>query len=76
MLIDKYADREKISKWAEEGVEWAVENGIMAGIGNNMLSPDTNLTREQMCVMLQRFYNLVFESIEVNKANIHIDKKN
>lgn len=76
MLIDKYADREKISKWAEEGVEWAVENGIMTGIGNNMLSPDTNLTREQMCVMLQRFYNLVFESIEVNKANIHIDKKN
>lgn len=59
MLIDKYADRDKISAWAVEGVEWAVQNGIMTGVGGNKLAPDANLTREQMCVMLQRFAKLV-----------------
>ena len=55
MLIDKYADRDKISAWAVEGVEWAVQNGIITGIGGNKLAPDQPLTREQMCVMLERF---------------------
>ena len=62
MLIDKYADRDKISAWAAEGVEWAVKNGIMTGVGGNKLAPDANLTREQMCVMLQRFAKLLVDN--------------
>ena len=59
MLIDKYADRDQISSWAVEGVEWAVKNNIMTGVGGNKLAPEQPLTREQMCVMLQRFFNML-----------------
>ena len=43
----------------KEGVEWAVENGILQGneAGNLMLSQP--VTREQLCTMLYRMYKLV-----------------
>ena len=43
--------------WSKEAVEWAVENGIMVG-ANNDLMLRSDLTREQFCVMLKRFYDL------------------
>jgi len=75
MVIDKFTDKDKISPWAKESVEWAVTNGIMEGMGNGTLSPDTNLTREQMCVMLQRMYNMIYNSIKLEKANIKFENK-
>lgn len=56
MFIDKFTDRDKISAWAVEGCEWAVKNGILTGIGGGKLSPDGGLTREQMAVILHRFF--------------------
>lgn len=42
----------------EEGVEWAVENGILKGNdGDLMLSQP--VTRQQMCTMLKRLYDFV-----------------
>lgn len=56
MLIDKYSDRNDISAWAVDGMEWAVKNGIITGVGGNKLAPTAALTREQMAVMLHRFF--------------------
>lgn len=42
--------------WEKEGVEWARENGIMAGNGNGDLMLHSPLTRGQFCVMLKRYH--------------------
>ncbi|BBH22557.1 hypothetical protein Back11_39020 [Paenibacillus baekrokdamisoli] len=33
-------------------IEWAVQNKIVQGIGNNKFAPDSPITREQMAVMM------------------------
>lgn len=45
------------SPWALDSVTWAVNNGILQGKGNDNYDLQGNLTREQMCVMLKRFYD-------------------
>lgn len=42
--------------WEKDGVEWAMENGIMAGNGNGDLMLHSPLTRGQFCVMLKRYH--------------------
>lgn len=41
--------------WYTGSVTWASENGIVSGIGNNRFDPDGEITREQMCVIMDRF---------------------
>ena len=38
-----------------EGAAWARETGLVLGVGNNLLAPNDEITREQMCVMMARF---------------------
>lgn len=45
-------------------VEWANENGVIKGIGNNKFAPDENVTREQMAVIMLNFAKLL------NKADV------
>ena len=45
------------AKWAAEAVEWAVDNKIMVGSGDDLMLRQP-VTREQFCVMLKRFYDL------------------
>ena len=48
------------SKWAKDAVEWAVDNGIMVGSGDDLMLRQP-VTREQFCVMLYRFFNKIKE---------------
>ncbi|MCR4962270.1 MAG: S-layer homology domain-containing protein [Firmicutes bacterium] len=50
-----YDDALSISSWAVEAFRWAVQEGIVQGVGNNRLSPAANATRAQIATMLQRF---------------------
>ena len=43
----------------KEGVEWAVKNGILRGNGNGDLMLRQNVTREQLCTMLHRTFELL-----------------
>ncbi len=52
---DGFADADKIHDWAKEGVDWAVHNGMLSGMGENMLDPRGTATRAQAA---QIFYNL------------------
>ena len=52
-----------------EPVIWAVENGIVNGVGNNKFAPQNNVTREQLIVMLYRYAKLNGKLTE-NKANL------
>jgi streptococcal pilin isopeptide linkage domain len=38
-------------------VEWAVENKIVSGTGNNQFSPNRTITREEMAVMMVNYAN-------------------
>ena len=43
----------------KEGVEWAVENGILTGNSEGDLMLSQPVTRQQMCTMLYRFWKLI-----------------
>lgn len=45
--------------WEKDGVDWAVENGIMAGDGHGDLMLHAPLTRAQFAVMLKRYHDAV-----------------
>ena len=47
------------NEWAEEAVEWAVENGIIFGNGDGNLALRQPCTREQMMVFLYRFAQMI-----------------
>ena len=36
--LDKYSDASKVSSYAQYAMFWAVENGIVSGMGNNILA--------------------------------------
>lgn len=43
--------------WYTDAVAWAEANGIVNGVGNNKFAPNTDLTREQLVTILQRYAN-------------------
>jgi hypothetical protein len=53
--LSGFADAGEISKWALEAMQWAIGNGIVEGIGNDLISPKTGTTRAQFAAMMQRY---------------------
>ncbi|WP_130870897.1 S-layer homology domain-containing protein [Intestinimonas massiliensis (ex Afouda et al. 2020)] len=41
--------------WYTAAVDWAVEKGIVNGIGGNKFNPEQKITREDMCAAMARF---------------------
>ena len=54
------------SHWFYDGVVWAAENGIVAGIGEGKFAPNDKITREQIAAILYRYSE---------KFGMDIDKK-
>ena len=46
----------KADAYYAESVQWAVENGITNGTGDNKFSPDAICTRAQMVTFLYRYF--------------------
>ena len=55
--LSPFADDEKVSDWADEPLEWAVEAGIINGTDGNRLAPDGFATREQFAAIIERYDN-------------------
>lgn len=53
-------------KWYSPAVQWAAANSIVNGTSPDHFSPDDNIQRQQVCVMLIRFAGL--KKIELNKV--------
>ena len=53
--LSPFADDEKVSDWAGEPLEWAVEAGLIKGTDGNRLAPDGNATREQFAAIIERY---------------------
>lgn len=55
MAVREFADYEEISEYAKTPVAWAVNTGIISGVGNGSVSPKTTTSRGQAAVMLMNF---------------------
>jgi len=53
--LNTFTDADAISEWALQAMKWAAGNGIVEGIGNDLISPETGATRAQFAAMMQRF---------------------
>lgn len=45
--------------WSKKAVNWALENHLLLGDENGDLKLRGHLTREQFCVMLKRYHNMI-----------------
>lgn len=52
--MQSFSDAGDISRWAQEGVAFCLEQGILAGMNDNTFSPQTKTTRAQFCVILSQ----------------------
>lgn len=52
---EKFADTSAISDWAVAAVEWARENGIINGKGENLFDPSGQATRAEVAAILQNY---------------------
>lgn len=57
--LDKYSDRESISKWAETAMSWAVANGLISGTSETTLSPGKKATRAQIALIIMNYHEMI-----------------
>ncbi len=53
--LEGFADAGKVSSYARNAVEWAVERKILAGKGNGVLDPRGSATRAEVAAVLMRY---------------------
>ena len=53
-----FADAASISAFAQEAMQWAIENGIINGMSETTLAPQGPATRAQIAIIMVRFENL------------------
>lgn len=51
----KFTDRDHISTWALEAVDWAIENGFLTGLTDTILAPGEYATRAHAVKMLSLY---------------------
>ena len=47
--------------WDKASIEWAKERGLIKGYPDGSFKPNQAITRAELCVMLERFYALLWE---------------
>ena len=53
--LNGFNDAAAVSEWAVKEMRWAVDEGIINGVGNDTISPKTSATRAQVATMLMRY---------------------
>ena len=54
-----FTDSANVSTWARNAMIWAVQNGILDGVGGNRLNPKGTTTRAQAAAIFMRLSNLI-----------------
>ena len=57
--LSAFRDGGSVGFWAVNGVSWAVDAGLMAGMGNSTLAPQGEATRAQIATVLMRFVGAI-----------------
>lgn len=55
VLVTSSFEDVSFDTWYGLSVEWAKQNGIVNGVSETKFEPDTEITREQMCVMISNY---------------------
>lgn len=55
--MPSYGDKASIDSWANEGIWYTGEWGVMIGVGNNLFAPKNQYTREQSILTMIRLYD-------------------
>lgn len=50
-------DKREVSAWALDAVDFVLQSKTMQGVGNDNFSPKTNITREQIYIIMYRMLN-------------------
>ena len=58
--LSAYQDASSISAYAADAMAWAKLEGLINGVGNNLLKPKGNATRAEIATILQRFCENLF----------------
>ncbi len=58
------------SSWYASAVEWAAENGVVAGTSATTFAPNQIITREQICVMLVNYANYAGTVLPRTRAGV------
>ena len=53
--LSRFADRGETSGYAVDAMRWAVDTGLIDGVGGNRLNPGGDTTRAQVATILMRF---------------------
>lgn len=66
----------EIDKWYGPYVAWAQDTGIVEGYEDGTFKPETNITREQMALILMRFANHAGAALIETEAEPFVDEDN
>ena len=58
--LSGYQDASSISTYATDAMGWAKSEGLINGVGNNLLNPKGYATRAEIATILQRFCENLF----------------
>ena len=58
-------------KWYTDSINWAAENGIVSGISNTEFAPDSNITREQIALIIYRYAVKVGFDVNADNADMY-----
>lgn len=61
-------------KWYSEAISWAMQAGIAVADSNGKFYPDTNITRQDMCMMLKGYADYICVSPVVTVSGNYTDK--
>lgn len=53
--LTNFNDAASVSSWATQAMTWAVEQGLISGMGDGALNPQGNATRAQLAVILTAY---------------------
>lgn len=56
--LSSFKDASQVSGWAKDAMSWAVQVGIINGMGDGSLAPGGNATRSQVAAIIERYAKL------------------
>lgn len=57
-------------KWYTESINWAAESGIVSGVSETEFAPDSDITREQIALIIYRFATYSGYDMNVENADL------
>ena len=62
--LNYYLDACLVAGWAEQGMIWAVDFGLLSGVGEATLAPRNQCTRAQLAVITKKFVEFIESDCE------------